>query len=694
MTLATLDSSARQLFDTLSASAGRLSPPRHDPDAGTEAGLAERIEAHWAAARVVSFDVFDTALVRKVRTPKDVFLFLYALPPIQALELDSQRVARLREQAENVARQRAHAARGTAEVSLADVYRVFLELVGAPGADDVIPALVEAEESAELAVAAAHPYFLELYRRAHRDGKQVWFVSDIYHGAEFLRRLLQHAGYDDPADLVTTSCDEGVSKGGEGRLFSRLLAARGVDAASVLHVGDHPTSDGTVPLALGIRAVHHPLAATVDPHTITGSAEEALVAGLTGIEERCHLEQRSFWWRFGYATAGPALAGFALWLHGELRRDGVRHAYFLLRDGEILRRVYDVFAEGRADAVPSSLLHSSRRAFMMPALVTGRRSITEQLFVSASPRPVSEFLTRLGVPVDGLGAAFLAAGFADGREVIDLQDGGDAALRLGKLYTHPEVGRRLGARSQAERDLLLAYLRQERVIGHGRAAVIDVGWNGTIQKCLEFAAAHERVPTDVIGYYFGTAPNCGARDAEGLRFKSYFFHNGEPRAHYAAVFSFVELMELICSSAQGSLRRFERAGGRVRPVCEEPEVPEEQLRAVRELHEGALAFAATLRAEMATFDFGTLPAEVAGAALVRVIAEPTPVEAATIGAMQHGDGMGSATAKHLARFSSSAIDPQRIVADYGRAYWKRGLLAQRTPQAMVLRNLLWLAGTA
>ena len=107
-----------------------------------------------------------------------------------------------------------------------------------------------------------------------------------------------------------------------------------------------------------------------------------------------------------------------------------------------------------------------------------------------------------------------------------------------------------------------------------------------------------------------------------------------------------------------------------------------------------LTITGALRAEMATFDFATLPPEVAGAALVRVIAEPTPVEAATIGAMQHGDGMGSATAKHLARFSSSAIDPQRIVADYGRAYWKRGLLAQRSAQAMVLRNLLWLAGAA
>jgi hypothetical protein len=518
-------------------------------------------------------------------------------------------------------------------------------------------------------------------------------VSDTNHGAGFLRRLLQQVGYDHPADLVASSCDEGVSKGGEGRLFSRLLAAQGVRPEEVLHVGDHPLSDGTIPIGLGIRAVHHPLAATADAHTITASAEGALVAGLAAIEERCHLERRSFWWRFGYGTAGPALAGFALWLHEELARDGVGHAYFLLRDGEILQRVYDVFAEGRPDAVPSSLLHSSRRAFMLPALVAGRQSITEQLFVSASARPVSEFLTRLGVSTAGLDAAFRGAGFAGPDEVVDLEGSVEAVGRLAKLYTNPEVARRLGARSGEERALLLAYLRQERVVGHGRAALVDVGWNGTIQKCLELAAAHERVPTDVVGYYFGTSPACAARDGEGVRFRSYFFHAGEPREHFAAVFSFRELMELICSSARGSLRGFERRGGAVHPVCEAPDVPGAQMDAVREMHAGAVAFAEALRAEMGVFDLASLPAAAAGAALLRVITDPTPEEAAEIGAMQHGDGMGSATAKYLARFSSDEIDPRGVFRDYERAYWKRGLVAQRSPQAMVLRNLLWLSGS-
>lgn len=219
-----------------------------------------------------------------------------------------------------------------------------------------------------------------------------------------------------------------------------------------------------------------------------------------------------------------------------------------------------------------------------------------------------------------------------------------------------------------------------------------MGWNGTIQKCLLRAAALDRVPADVTGYYFGTAPSCGAAtDAEGMRFRSYFFHAGEPREHYKAVFSFVELMELVCSGARGSLRRFERRGTRVEPVCERPEVTGEQAAAVQELHAGALAFAGALRREMCTFDFTALPPAVAGAPLVRVIAAPTPEEAATIGAMQHGDGMGSTTARHLARFTSAAVDPRRILDDYEQAYWRRGLLGQRTPQAMVLRNLLWLA---
>lgn len=63
----------------------------------------------------------------------------------------------------------------------------------------------------------------------------------------------------------------------------------------VLHVGDHAESDAAVPQALGIPALHHPLAATTEAHTLSESAEAALVHGLAAIEERCHEPARSFW---------------------------------------------------------------------------------------------------------------------------------------------------------------------------------------------------------------------------------------------------------------------------------------------------------------------------------------------------------------------------------------------------------------
>jgi len=693
MDLTILDASARTVFDYLTQNAQALRPhtllQQHAAPRAVPGTLAEQVEARWDAATVLSLDVFDTAIVRKVRTPKDVFLFLYALPPLDGLGLASRDVAQLRERAEAAARRRAHARANTVEVGLAEIHRELLTMLGATD-EAALPALVDAERTAELAVCAPHPFFLELYRRARREGKAVWFVSDTYHSGDFLRHLLQTNGYDDPGDLVFSSCDHRMSKG-EGTLFTHLLATRDVAAGEILHVGDNAHADAEVPLRMGVPAVHHPLAATLDAQSLSASAEEALVRGLTAIEERCHEPVKPFWWRFGYTVAGPALAGFALWLHEELRRDGVERAFFLLRDGEILQRVYDVFAEGRPEAVPSSLLYSSRRAFSVPALVAGARSLNAQLFVSANPRPVGEFLRRLDVQVDGLEHAFRGCGFTGPDEIIHLvKTRPEDMERLARLYAHPEVARQLVARSNEERELLLAYLRQERVLGAGRAALVDIGWNGTIQKCLHKAAAHERVQADLVGYYFGTEPGIGARDGEGMRFKSYFFHDGQPRERYTAVFSFRELFELICSSARGSLRRFERRGGRVEPVCERPEVSVQQLDAVRELHDGAVAFAERLRGEMNVFDLTTIPPEVAGAALVRVIVEPTPEEAATVGMMQHGDGMGSATAKHLARFSGDTIDPERILDDYVQAYWRRGLLGQRTAQAMMLRNILWL----
>lgn len=65
-------------------------------------------------------------------------------------------------------------------------------------------------------------------------------------------------------------------------------------------------------------------------------------------------------------------------------------------------------------------------------------------------------------------------------------------------------------KSQQQRQLLLAYIEQ---IGmKGSCAIVDIGWHGSMQYCLEQIAKYNGLDLKIYGYYIGISPQfpiCG-----------------------------------------------------------------------------------------------------------------------------------------------------------------------------------------
>lgn len=640
-----------------------------------------QLESHWAAAKIVSFDIFDTAIVRKCQAPRDVYLFLADHAPFKGLG-DSRHFANLRQQAEDLARRRCHKATGSGEATLFEIHTELAALAGMDGA--LVPQMVEAEETIELLLCITHPFLHQVYRRAHAAGKQVWFVSDSYHNAAFLKKLIASCGYNNPKDRVVSSCDERCSKG-SGKLLPRLVAAAQLKPADLVHVGDNMNSDCALPSQAGLNGVWHPLAGAPEGAAPSQSREQALASGISAWGARTFEPARPFWWRFGFSVAGPLLVGFSWWLHEKMKEDGVQRAYFMLRDGDVLKRIYDVLMEGRSDAIPSTLLESSRRAYMLPALGPTAPSLTSQLFVSENPRPVRDFLERLCIRTNDLLPEFLKSGFSGLDEVVGSND----VDRLSKLFSNPKIIERISQRSAEERNLLMQYLRQERVVGtKDRVGLVDIGWNATIQKSLNHAANVARVSHDTVGYYIGTFRPSQVDAISPMR--GYLCELGAPHERFRPLAEFRQLIEFICTSARGSLKHFESKGKLVVPVVAEPDHDEAQMAVIRELHEGAVEYAALMREEGANFGVSSLDPASASAPLYRLMANPTAEEASVVGGMAHGDGMGISASRKFAAFTKDNFTPDSVLADFGKAYWKAGMLNQHSAQSMMLRTLLWL----
>ena len=172
--------------------------------------------------------------------------------------------------------------------------------------------------------------------------------------------------------------------------------------------------------------------------------------------------------------------------------------------------------------------------------------------------------------------------------------------------------------------------------------------------------------------------------------RGYVCERGQPAALFQQMSTFSQLAEFICTSARGSLLHFAAQGKRIVPVVAEPDHDEQQMEMIRELHEGIVDYATVMREEGARFGVRSLSPDAASREYFRVIQRPTAEEAASIGAARHGDGMGASASRAFAQFGSHNPTADSILADYAQGYWKQGLLNQHTPQALMLRSLLWL----
>jgi len=282
------------------------------------------------ACDVISFDVFDTLVLRPFDRPSSVFFLLgqkHKCPGFQ----------KYRVQAEKDARRAAFEKMGTYEVTLEDIYKRLRRYV-----------LLDTEKAMaleieiEIGLAFANPYMKNVFAQAKNLGKRLIAISDMYLPRDAILRILEKCGYSGLED-VFVSCELGENKR-DGLLFDFVRASMGINL-KYLHIGDNYTSDFLSPRdrdwdAEYYKNVNH--AGNVyrahDLTELVGSAYRGIV--------NAHLQSGadtfSQYYEYGYAYAGFFALGYCGFIHDHVKNTGVDKVLFLSRDGYLLGRVYDL----------------------------------------------------------------------------------------------------------------------------------------------------------------------------------------------------------------------------------------------------------------------------------------------------------------------------------------------------------------
>ena len=461
--------------------------PVRETGAGQLPGMQaqmDRISAAIDENEVVSFDIFDTLLMRRVPAPEDVFLL--SQKKLRENGLPSGHFVERR--------------RGVQQAfplgTLDCFYKALEPLMGWTAKETAQAEKLELET--ERAVLCPRASGRTLYHLAQKKKKRLVLTSDMYLPETVLRPILREHGYDG-YEHVLISCEQGTDKRGD--LFARLRQFYGA-GCRILHIGDHPEADGLCRTQEIDYQLLPPLWQTDNADGWSRCAkraefpEDRFLLGLTLAHlgrtppERDRSESLK---SYGAALVGPVLLGYVTWLIARMKETKPDGLLFFARDGWLPRTLYEKWRVQDPDLPPSVYFHTSRHA--------------AQLLCATEPEVMDDILCQSRSA--GLSGEDILTGiYGLAPETVSPADGEspEACVRR-----HMEQIRQKEA---AARKGTLRYAEASGVMRFQRLAVSDFFSSGSTQYFLQTL-----LPAEIRGFYAG---NYKTMPRDGCLIEYYF----------------------------------------------------------------------------------------------------------------------------------------------------------------------------
>lgn len=377
----------------------------------------------------VSFDIFDTLIIRPFLNPSDLFSLLNSKMDSLIGTISLRTFAELRVEAERLARKRAKQEHRYEEITLEEIYQELVFQYNIP--NNIVGILMQEERELELRFCTARKKLKEIYELAVFLGKKVICISDMYLDREILLAILEKNGYTQ-IDALFISSEERLTKA-SGHLYEEVITKLEFPPENILHIGDNWNSDIMsartkklttffVPRAGALFGNHIPDMGRKKSRASFEAAFQRLPTGNivkynyeTGyLGIRCMLGMvgnkifdHPFWsyepgtdfnrspYYVGYYALGMHEFGIVQWLLKLCKDKGYQKIHFVARDGYIAMKVYEIVSKYYPDAPPYDYFYMSRKSFL-PLIVARPEDLNDlpkfTTFRGKTPQEFIDFL--------------------------------------------------------------------------------------------------------------------------------------------------------------------------------------------------------------------------------------------------------------------------------------------------------------
>lgn len=615
---------------------------------------------------IVSFDLFDTLIKRDCYKPTELFRIIE-----QKIDKDcgvNSYFAAIRIQAEIAARKKSKE-----EVSLDEIYAEISMPFSSVNKEQIKQLEIEYEYEA----CQWNPLMKPVYEYCRDQGKRIFIITDIYLPETLIKNILLKLGIRYEALFVSSTLKKMKR---DGTLFREVLGLTGIHPSDILHIGDNVHSDYNIPKKMGIQPVHiakeKAINLFMNRKLYKENSQYADLCAFINNHAGNHAwnavnveKSFDFFSEAGYESQGPVLYGYVNWLQQQFKKDGIKKAFFLARDGQLMQKAYRKLNH----SVPDTYMYASRKALIIPSLwmTPTIQGIKESIYWGKRGT-ISSFLKKIGLVPAEFEQYYLDAGFPL-YKVYEYEN-----LWKDPIFSHifeEHIKQEMISHSHKAYDLLLRYLRQ--LDFSGKVAVVDIGWFGHMQRALARIVEEAKVPVEIHGYYMGLRPESSMLNH--IRAKGYLFDRNHDQQLSEKEKRFNAIVEMLFTANHGTTKGYIEKGGTVVPALGQWEYAEpsyvEDFAAIQACQKGALAFIDDMIAAKNYFPFPNNRVVVFSNWL-ELGNNPSDQTADYFGNLHFMDDTVKFLAKPQKHGYSYVFHPQAFLREMRDNFWQRGFIVR------------------
>ncbi|MBN2824148.1 MAG: glycosyltransferase, partial [Campylobacterales bacterium] len=316
------------------------------------------------SVKVVSFDIFDTLITRKVASPDVVFdIVEYKHTQNQAAPIAFFN-ERMRTAGEVL---NSHKGK-VDDVCIDEIYKSMAFYKNS-----------QIEKETELQVCTAHPFGKKLYDYALLQNKIIYIASDMYLDQSTIEKILVKNGYE-KWNKIYLSSSIGKKKD-TGKLFEVIkdeALHEGIKEEDILHIGDNWRGDIQAARENGFNAVRFvPL---YEKNQLVSLPKDTQLSQIGKIWESFSIQASRLWREsnrelssdvfiaLGFELSGPLSAMMAMHTKQVADESGTQKIVFMARDGRIIKKAFDrLYAKEIEAKIYQTSYLSLSRSTVIPA---------------------------------------------------------------------------------------------------------------------------------------------------------------------------------------------------------------------------------------------------------------------------------------------------------------------------------------